>query len=124
MISAMLSNVKIFMNLQKRRKVQKLNYRGQVSKLKRGIFNSLKSTDWEGVENAKRKLEYYKRTRKLRVSKKKLTTSNKRVVFSAPISINYYNDRDFEIMNKFLNNLRDCVLKNNRVYIDFSSTKY
>ncbi|WP_350346096.1 ATP-binding protein [Escherichia coli] len=112
------------MNLQKRRKVQKLNYRGQVSKLKRGIFNSLKSTDWEGVENAKRKLEYYKRTRKPRVSKKKLTTSNKRVVFSAPISINYYNDRDFEIMNKFLNNLRDCVLKNNRVYIDFSSTKY
>lgn len=111
------------MSQQKRRKIQKLNYREQVSKLKKLIFNSLKSSNWEGVENAKRKLAYYKRTHKLKISKKQLTVSNKRVSFTAPVSINYYNNRDFEVTNKFLSNLRDCVLKNNRVYIDFSLTK-
>ncbi|UFM68572.1 ATP-binding protein [Leclercia adecarboxylata] len=111
------------MNQQQRRAITKKTYRSQISKLKKKILNNYKSSNWELFEKAKRNLDYYKRVRKALQIKKKLITKNKRIKFTAPESINYYNDNDFEKMNKFLTNLRDCVMKGYRVYIDFCLTK-
>ncbi|ELY2860860.1 ATP-binding protein [Cronobacter sakazakii] len=111
------------MNQQQRTTITKKTYRNQVSKLKKKILNNYKSSNWELIEKAKRNLAYYKRTRKTLQVKKKLITSNKRIKFTAPESINYYKDNDFEKMNKFLANLRDCIMKDHRVYIDFSLTE-
>lgn len=106
-----------------KRKVRKLEFRNKLSKLKRNLRNNMVSSGWECVEAARKKVLNIKKPKAKIFKRKKLITTNKRISFVAPVSINYYKESEFELMNKFLINLRDCIMKGHRVFIDFSNTK-
>lgn len=106
-----------------KRKIRKLEFRNKLSKLKRILRNNMNSAGWESVEAARKRIIFIKSPNVQIYKRKKLITNNKRIPFIAPVSINYYMESEFELMNKFLMNLRDCVMKGHRVFIDFSATK-
>lgn len=106
-----------------KRKIRKLEFRNKLSKLKRRLKNNMNSAGWESVEAARKRIVFIKSPNIQIYKRKRLLTTNKRITFVAPVSINYYKESEFELMNKFLINLRDCVMKGHRVFIDFSTTK-
>ncbi|HBL9057985.1 TPA: ATP-binding protein, partial [Enterobacter hormaechei] len=74
------------------------------------------------VELNREKLKFIKSGFKKNIINKR--KSNKRVLFTAPRNINYYKRSDYELTNKFLNEIRDCLLSDRKIFIDFSETKF
>lgn len=104
-------------------RIYRLNYRNRKSKHKKLVSNTIKSANWEDVQDNIRKKVLVKYP-KVKISRKsKVTSVSKRVKFYAPTSINYYSKKEFEITNKFIIDIRDCALKGYKVFIDFSRTK-
>ncbi|PNK65649.1 ATP-binding protein [Pantoea sp. FDAARGOS_194] len=97
--------------------------RNQISRLKKLLSNSLDSASWEIVEHNRRKLRLRLSLKERYNPRVKLKVSNKRVIFVAPVKIDYYDKRNFELTNKFLNEICDCIKKGRRIFIDFRNTK-
>ncbi|KAB7684443.1 ATP-binding protein [Plesiomonas shigelloides] len=106
-----------------KRRVFKLELRCKRSKLKRKVSNTIKSAGWEAVERAKLNLANVKKKTKNKNKSFVFVVKNRRVRFYSPRHINYYNKSDYEKTNRFINELRDCVMKGCRAYIDFSNTE-
>lgn len=106
-----------------KRRILKLELRCKRSKLKKKLLNTRNSAGWEAIEISKLLLSRAKQRKKVRNKRGSLLIKNRRVKFYCPKYINYYNSSDFEKTNKFIDDLRDCVMKGNRAYIDFSNTE-
>ncbi len=103
--------------------IQKKNLRTKRSRLKVKLKNCSQCS-WEVYENARELLRRAKYPR-LRVTRSNNYTSNKRVVFSAPEKIDYYQKNNFEITSNFLDGIKDCALRaDRRIFLDFSKTSY
>ncbi|HHN8544839.1 ATP-binding protein [Citrobacter cronae] len=105
--------------IQKR---NKKHIRNLIFKAKKRIKNASNSSNWKAVELNRDKLKLIKTGFKKNIIKKR--KSNRRVLFTAPRNINYYKRSDYELTNKFLNEIRDCVLSGRKIFIDFSETKF
>lgn len=107
-------------------RIRKKNIRNKKFKLKKKLKNTIKSSTWVDVELARYKLRMHKyRTIDNRQRKYKKSV-NKRVVILAPIYIDYYfnNGKNLGDTNKFIDELKDCILRaGRRVFIDFSNTE-
>lgn len=103
-------------------KIKKRHIRGLIFKAKKKIKNASFSSNWRAVEINREKLKLIKTGFKRNIIKKR--KSNKRIFFTAPRRINYYNRSDYELTNKFLSEIRDCVLSDRKIFINFSETKF
>lgn len=102
--------------------VKKRNYRTKRSKLKRKIRNSYLES-WRVKESLENKLRLYKypKHKTTHSPSKKLS---KRIPLIAPQYIDYYSRRTYELTNKFINDITDAALNEQRkVFIDFSQTE-
>lgn len=97
--------------------------RNLISRLKKLLSNSSKSASWEIVEHNRRKLRLRLPLTERYNPRKKLKVGNKRVMFVAPTRIDYYNKRNYDLTNKFLSEICDCINKGRRIFIDFHNTK-
>ncbi|MFK9071709.1 ATP-binding protein [Proteus sp. NGCRVN-01] len=112
--------------MKKHRGISKKALKKKRFKLKKKLFNAKFSTSWDVLEflsYKSKRYKYYgiKRTRSKRVSK-----NSKRVYFEAPAHIDYYynNDKNHMVMNKFLDEIKQCIINSNRrIFIDFSKTE-
>lgn len=103
--------------------ILKKNSRKRVSKLKKLVFNTSSSASWPIREHNKRKLRLYKIDVGKYSKNRTLVRTNRRVTFYSPVSINYYDKLEYETMNKFLDEVRDCISQGRRVFINFQNTK-
>ncbi|HFF9491354.1 ATP-binding protein [Serratia bockelmannii] len=110
-----------------RKNIIKRNLRLKISKLKLKVRNSKGAVSWDVRElffNQIRKAKYPKIIIRDKVKVRKV--ANKKVPLKAPVNIDYYynKDKNIEVMNRFLSDLRDCAGRaERRVFIDFSETK-
>ncbi|EPE4190765.1 ATP-binding protein [Yersinia enterocolitica] len=119
-------------NLKSKKNIKKLSLRRKISRLKKLIRNSdvKRSSSWEIREMNRRKLNLIKFPKiknkiKNKENIKKIQENNKRVKFKAPAYIDYYRNKNLEVMGKFLSEINDCVARScRRIFIDFSLTEY
>ncbi|PSN08543.1 ATP-binding protein [Siccibacter turicensis] len=103
--------------------ITKKTRRTHISRLKKLVSNSLNSASWEIVEHNRRKLRLGLSLKEKYNPRVKLKVSNKRVIFFAPEKIDYYQGKNYELTNKFLGEIHDCIKKGRRIFIDFRNTK-
>ncbi|CAI1509290.1 ATP-binding protein [Serratia fonticola] len=104
--------------------VNKRAFRSKISSLKRKFRNSIDSAGWEVRETLLYKLHNAKHPNISNARKRFKKVANKRVILKAPKFIDYYNDGNIDVTNRFLGVLRNCVgTSKRRVFIDFSETK-
>jgi len=107
-----------------KRLIHKKHLRTKISKLKRLVKNTVSSANWKVAEHNRNKLrlrDSVKLKFHFNMDKK---ISNRRVIFSAPVRINYYQKNDYDLTNRFLGQIRDCLSSGRRVFIDFRNTKF
>ncbi|RTE66990.1 ATP-binding protein [Amphritea opalescens] len=103
--------------------VNKKCLRAKRSKLKAKLRNC-EHCSWEVLEKAKQSLDKVKFPHH-RVTRSNNYSSNTRVTFRVPGSIDYYHKDNYELTNSFLEDVRDCALRaNRRIYLNFSDTQY
>jgi hypothetical protein len=102
---------------------RKKTQRNLVSKLKRMRFNA-RNESWE-IQELKYLCVLYKKHIKAKSNlAKSLIQSGRKVVLSAPVSIDYYQPTNYRTTNLFMSNITDCLVRaKRRVFIDFSATE-
>ncbi|EGT0642946.1 ATP-binding protein [Citrobacter braakii] len=109
-----------------KKKIQRNYLKLRITKLRKAAKNSIDSAPWDIKEKLFNRIRLYKYPNVLKRKKTFKEVSNKKVIIKAPKYIDYYynKDKNIEVMNKFLEILRECVGKAQRkVFIDFSETK-
>ena len=108
------------------KKIQKKILKLRLARLRKTAKNSINSAPWDIKEKLFNRIQMYKYPNILKRKKTFKEVINKKVIIKAPKYIDYYynKDKNIEVMNKFLEILRECVGKAQRkVFIDFSETK-
>ncbi|EHU4932360.1 ATP-binding protein [Vibrio fluvialis] len=106
-----------------KRVVTKRSLRRRKSRLKAKL-KTCRFCSWEVIEKARKKLDTVKLP-KHRITRATNFYSNKRVRFLVPKEVDYYKKSNYEILNTFLADIRDCALRaKRRVFLDFSETKF
>jgi len=109
----------------RKKRIEKILFMYRTSTLKKKLKNSFASANWKVREMHRENFKHIKYPkRRVKIFHKRVNP-NKPVPLLAPIKIDYYynNDKNLELTNKFINDLRDCTIVNGRrVFIDFSQT--
>lgn len=110
-----------------KKNINKRNKRKLDKKIKKVIYNCMDYESWKVIEHNRKKsnlINYPKIKRKIKLKKgRTVKRENKKVPLTAPDFIDYYNARNFELTNKFIDQVKDCAgTHGRRVFIDFSKT--
>lgn len=103
--------------------IKKRDFRRRKYRLKRKLLNSY-SCSWVVIEKAKSNLRLIKYPHH-KIVRPHGFSSNKRIPLQVPERVDYYNKKECESTNVFLDRLRDCAMNGQRrIHLDFTSTNF